>query len=363
MRRFIECLIPLTSCNIKCSYCYVVQQDRRKNERAILAETPENIGKALSKKRLGGVSLISLTASGETFLFKELGDVVVEILKQGHFVNITTNGSLTKMIEKFLVKTEGFHDNIHIAFSLHFVELKKKNLIDEFFKNVQLCKDAGCSIVVQINLSDEYVDCWDEIKRICKDRIGAYPQVALTREEIDGTYRILSKTMTEEEYIAKGKEMNSPLFDFTCKNFMQRRCEYCYAGYWSAKLDIASGIMTGCYGQGFKQNIYKNINKPIHFRPIGKHCCFKYCVNSSHFMSQGIIPELLPLLSYGELRNREEAGWYSPVMREFLYKQFEDENPLLSGIASIKYELLYQMDSLKKHVEILVTKLINKIRQ
>ena len=43
--------------------------------------------------------------------------------------------------------------------------------------------------------------------------------------------------LSKEEYIKIGKEMQSPLFDFTCKNFMVKRKEYCYAGYWSGKLN------------------------------------------------------------------------------------------------------------------------------
>ena len=55
MRRFIECLIPITACNLRCSYCYVIQEDRRNTTVADFADyTPEYIGKALNINRLGG---------------------------------------------------------------------------------------------------------------------------------------------------------------------------------------------------------------------------------------------------------------------------------------------------------------------
>ena len=339
MRRFLECLIPLTSCNLKCSYCYVFQEGRRKNEKAVFCFSPEHIGKALTQKRLGGVSFISMTASGETFIAPEIPDISREILKQGHFINITTNGTLSLQIAHFLQETEGFHDHIHISFSLHYVELLKRNQLDIFFENIASVRRAGCSFLLQINLSDEYLPYWDEIKRISKEKVGAYPQVALTRDESNGTYRIMTQQLTNEQYYAIGDEMKSPLFNFTFNNFMVKRSEFCYAGLWSAKLNLCTGEMTGCYGQGIHQNIFEDITKPIIWKAIGKHCCFQYCFNSSHFMSQGIIPSKLPLPSYGEIRNREDAGWYSPVMKDFLYKQFEETNPTYSSFEEWMIEL------------------------
>ena len=340
MRRFIECLLPITTCNLHCSYCYIIQGNRRTNEKAIFQYSPEHIGKALSKERLGGVSLISITGSGETFIPQELPQIVYEILKQGHFINITTNGTLTRQIKNFLTETEGFHNHIHISFSFHYVELLKKGLVRTFFDNVRMVREAGCSFLLQINLSDEYLEHWEEIKRISLEYCGAYPQVALTRKETNNTFKIHS-SLSFEEYIKKGKEMRSPLFDFTCKNFMVKRKEYCYAGYWSGKLNLGTGVMTGCYGNGIQQNIFKNLKDKIKWCPIGHHCDFQYCFNSSHFISQGIIPELEPLPSYGELRNREYAHWYTDEMRDFLYQKFQYTNPLLSGRQKKYYDLQY----------------------
>lgn len=357
MRRFIECLIPVTACNLKCSYCYIIQQGRRQNEKALFQYSAQTIAKGLSKERLGGQSFISITGSGETLIPKELPVIVREILKEDHFVNITTNGTLSERFDKLLQETEGFHSHLHFSFSFHYVELKEKGLLEVFFDNISKVRRAGCSFLLQINLSDEYVPYWDEIKRLSKEKVGAYPQVALTREESNGTYKIMSKMMTDEEYIQKGQEMNSPLFDFTCKNFMVKRHEYCYAGYWSAKLNLCTGEMSGCYGNGFHQNIFKDLMKPIQFQPIGRHCCFRYCFNSSHFLSQGCIPELFPLPSYGELRNREEAGWYTPEIKKFLYEQFETTNPPLSHGQKLKYELLYIVTKIRKVIGSIINKL------
>ncbi len=49
--RFIECLIPISHCNLRCSYCYIIQQNRRDQKLPAFAHSPEYIGKAFSKKR------------------------------------------------------------------------------------------------------------------------------------------------------------------------------------------------------------------------------------------------------------------------------------------------------------------------
>jgi len=280
-----------------------------------------------------------MTASGETLLPPEIPEIVYHVLREGHFVNITTNGTLSPQIAKLIDRTEGFHSHLHISFSLHYTELLRTNLLNVFFDNVKKVRCSGCSILVQINLVDEYIPYWDEIKKLCLEKVGAPPQVALTRKNNGNKYSILSN-LDPNDYISIGKQMNSPLFDFTVKNFMVKRKEYCYAGYWSANVFLDTGIMRGCYGQGTIQNIFEDINKPIIFEPIGKHCECAYCINSSHFISQGIIPDLLPTLSYGELRNRENANWYTPEMKQFLYCQFEDTNKQLSLFRRTKKELL-----------------------
>jgi len=337
MRRFFECLVPNTTCNLKCSYCYLIQQGRRTNAKGIFLYSPKVIGEAFRQSRVGGVCLISMTASGETLLPPEMPFIIHEVLKQGHFVNITTNGTLTKQIKDVLIETEKFHSHLHFSFSLHYLELLKYGLLETFFDNVQLVRNAGCSILVQINLVDDYIPYWDEIKQLCVAKVGAPPQVALTRDEINGTFSILT-SLSKKEYVEIGQKMSSPLFDCTVENFMVKRNEYCYAGYWSAKVYLGNGIMRGCYGQGLEQNIFEDVEKPILFEPIGRHCSLKYCINSSHFISQGIIPELLPTLSYGELRNREEAGWYSSEMKDFLYSQFEETNRKFTVFQKTKIE-------------------------
>lgn len=324
IKRFFECLLPVTFCNLKCDYCYIIQEDRRKMQMPKLSFPVERIVDALTQKRVGGVCWFSICGAGETLAPREIFPIVKGLLGNGHYVNLTNNGTISQRIDQFCELPCDWRKRLHFAFSLHYIELKNRNLLQTFIRNVKKVRDAGCSFIVQINLYDRYMPVWQEIGDLCVREFGALPQVALTREETHPRMKIFSNK-SDEEYIAVGKKFESPLFDFTVKNFNVKRKEFCYAGAWSGVLDLGSGILTGCYGDGVRQNIFQNLEEPIRFCPIGKGCRKPYCINSSHFLSLGVIPEL-EAPTYAALRNREKAGWYSGEMKAFLSQKLRENN-------------------------------------
>lgn len=335
IKRFIECLIPVTACNLKCSYCYVIQRENRKGKMAELKYSPNIIGKALSKERWGGICYFSICGAGETTIQRDLEYIVSEILKQGHFVNITTNGTLRNRIEKIITCAGENVIHLHFAFSLHYNELKERQLLDQFFDNVNYVRGCGASFVVQINLCDEYLPVLDEIRNVCKEKIGAYPQVAATRKEDDHLNTIeLLTDLSEEEYKNAGKQFNSPLFDFTMKNFNVKRHEFCYAGDWTATLDLSTGILRRCYGSCIYQDIFKNPSEPIRFLAMGCRCASSFCMNSSHFMSLGVIPEL-DTPTYACLRDRQESKWYNNEALSFLNSKLNESNKEYSSLKKL----------------------------
>lgn len=323
LKGFVECLVPISQCNLLCSYCYVVQQKRRNNQTDSFRCTPEEIGKAFDKKRWGGKLLVSMCGYGETMLCKELPDIVYYVLQQGHYVNITNNGTINKGIEETLRKSHGWLHRLCFSFSLHYIELKKRGLLNTFANNVRKVREAGCSFLVQLNLSDEYIECIDEIKDYCLREFDAYPQVALTRRQGQG-FQIFTDH-TDEEYVNYGKSFQSPLFDMTYQNFKVKRNEFCYAGNWTYTLNLATGELRSCYfcRHAF-YNIYDNIDEKVKKLTVGNNCRDSYCVNSSHFMSLGVIPEIR-CPSYVDLRDRD-GKWYTQQMRDFLSQKLYDNN-------------------------------------
>ena len=185
-------------------------------------------------------------------------------------------------------------------------------------------RDAGASILVQMNLCDSYMPYFDEIQQVATKYIGALPQLALTRNENTHPIQIYT-SKSKEEYIQQGNKYQSPLFDFTTKNFGVKRREFCYAGEWSGVLDLSSGVLRKCYSSPDGVDIFANPNSPIHFEPIGKNCQHEYCINSSHFMSLGIIPSI-KTPSYSQLRNRPQARWQTPEMQQFLNSRLWESN-------------------------------------
>ena len=324
VKRFFECLLPVSVCNLECEYCYVIQENRRSMKLAELQYSPEHIAKALRKERLGGTCLISICGAGETLAQKEAVEIAALLIKEGHYVNITTNGTLSSQFDALINCCGDNIERLHVSFSMHYVELKKRGWIDRFFDNVCKMRNAGASILVQMNWCDAYAPYLEEIKEVTVDRVGAWPQIALTRDEMSKPFKIFTAG-ADEEYIDQGKQFHSPLFDFTVKNFNTKRTEFCYAGEWSAVLDLSTGIMKKCYFDYKGTNIFENIEEPICFSPVGTKCGSDYCVNSSHFMSLGVIPEIATP-SYGGLRNRSEAQWQTKNMEYFLNTRLYESN-------------------------------------
>lgn len=370
VRVFIECLLPITACNFKCHYCYVPQRHNRSMKMASLPYSPAIIARGLRKERLGGAAYISICGAGETLMQKEMIDIMKLLLQEGHYVNVTTNGTINLAFKR--MSEDIPHDllkRVNISFSLHYLELLRLKMVDRFFDNIKFVRNLGCSVVVQLNLTDKYEPYLDEIKHLCMERIGALPQLAATRDEINLHKDIrLYTEHSPEEYLKIGREFSSPLFDFTMKNFMVKRKEFCYAGKRTYVLNLSTGILKPCYASNIRQNIFKDTESPIKLTAIGCHCRSPFCMNSSHFMSLGVIPSI-DTPSYEELRNRkcsDGSEWYNPTMKEALshhfkeyndmkvdrvpyYKQFIKDSLISGAINIIPYSIKMKLKAMLKH--------------
>ena len=315
IHHFFECLLPVSLCNLECEYCYLIQEKRRAMKQIEFDYDTEHMLKALRKERLGGVCYFSFCGTGETLMQKDFIPLVHGLLHEGHYVNITNNGTMTARINELMNADENDLSRLHFAFSLHWIELKKREMLNVFAENVRRVRDSGCSFLVQMNLYDGYIPYLDEIKAFCLENFGALPQVAATRLEQPGNIRFHTQG-SNDDYISHGREFDSQLFEFTIRNFKVKRHEFCYAGAWSSQLIMKTGQLNSCYAGGKSINIFENPNMPVKYIPVGR-CKCSFCFNSSHFLSLGVIPEF-DSPSYADLRNRPDAQWYTPVMLEFL---------------------------------------------
>ncbi len=338
IKRYIECNLSPEVCNLDCKYCYLMQENRKNQGTKKLDFSPDFVASAISPKRMGGICFVSLAVAGETLHSEFIIELAKKLASNGHYVNITTNGTLTKQFAKLLMD-EKLNRKFLITFSCHYIELKKKFLKNIFWDNVKMVRAAGSSICVKLNLYDEYIPLLDEIYEECVRNTGAPPQLELTRKEVANTHVLYSK-YDINNYRRFGQRFNSKLFEFTCDNFKKKREKFfCHAGDWTMVLDLATGEAKGCYCDYRTQNIYSNLSKEVVFSPIGNNCS-GYCHNAQHFLAWGAIREL-DEYSYGVIRNRESANWQNEEFRQFASHFLHENNREYSKIERLYYNLRY----------------------
>lgn len=259
---------------------------------------------------------------------KEVIKYIEVLLEEGHFVMIVTNGTLTNRFKEIEQLPEKLRKRLFIKFSFHYLELIRNNKIEEFFNNVNMMKNSGGSITVEITPNDELEPYIDDIKRICMEKLGAYCHVTIPRKENDKTIPLLSKH-SFEEFCNIWSTFDSELFEFKKSIWGVKRKEFCHAGEWSGLLNLGNGIWTPCYNiRGQKKNIFENIDKPIEFYPVGKCCKMPHCYNGHSFLTMGNIPEI-NTFHYNQVRDRVDINgqhWLSKEVNEFFNGRLEDEN-------------------------------------
>lgn len=331
IKRIIEVYLPLTTCTLRCSYCYITMNRLFGGPLPEISFTPEFFREALSKERLGGSCLIGFCGGGETLLLPNLIDYIRVLLEKGHYVQIVTNGTLSKRFEELSQLPPKLTEHIFFKFSYHYQQLKERGLLDSFFANIQKVRDAGCSFTLEQVPSDDTIQYIDEAIELAQKRVGAVPHITVARDEhrIGGELPIFTN-QTREEYIKTwGDRYQSKLFDYKLSIFEKPRKEFCYAGDWSFILNFCTGEMRQCYsGKTIKGNIYKDISKPIRFCAVGHHCPEPHCYNGHLFLTFGCIPEL-EAPRHAELRNRacsNGSAWLQPEMESFMRSRLSESN-------------------------------------
>ena len=327
IKRFLDCYIPTETCNLRCHYCYIAQQRKFENVLASFSQSKETIRKAFSKERLGGPCLLNFCAGGETLLSGELLPIVRELVEEGHYAMIVTNGTITKRFEEIAAWPEELRERLFIKFSFHYLEMKRLGWMDRFFDNVILMKQCGVSFTVEITPSDELIPYIDEVKETCMHYLGALCHITVARDDRTAGIEVLSQH-DFDTYKKIWGQFESELFSFKTKIFYQQRKEFCYAGQWSAYINLQTGDMRQCYCGKVLDNLYKDVNKPLHFEPVGYGCTMAHCYNGHAFLTLGDIPEL-EAPTYAQTRNRvcaDGTEWLSPTMKAFMSTKLWESN-------------------------------------
>jgi MoaA/NifB/PqqE/SkfB family radical SAM enzyme len=299
--KFIDTTVPVSSCNLRCDYCYLEQNNTKLDNDGAFYHHPLYIRKALSKKRLGGCAFINLCGVGETLLCNGLLGIVEQLVQEGHYIQIVTNATITKKIDEFV---ESQIDFSHMFFkcSLHYKEFKKRKLLDIFKNNINKIKERGGSYGIELVPTDDIVEYIDEIKKYCLEAFGALPHVTVTRDESYEDYRLLT-SYSYEEYRKVWEGFESPMFEFKMANLQSPKDKICKAGLWAAELNLATGELYKCVNNPRLCNVYENLEEDIYFEEIGKGCCLPYCFNNHAYITLGLMPDV-EAPTYLEMRDR-----------------------------------------------------------
>lgn len=332
MKRFIDLHVPVTICNFRCHYCYVSQMHKNGTEKIEFKYPVSTVKKAFSIERMGGICLFNVCGLGETLIPKELFEYVKAILENGHYVMIVTNGTLTDRLEQYAGLPKELSSRLFFKFSYHYLELKRLNLLNKFFSNVKLVRNAGCSFTVEITPNDELENYKEELFELCKKEIGAYPHVTIPRAEDEKNIPVLTKHSFEEFCQVWGN--TSSLFEFKKSIWGVKRKEFCHAGEWSGLIDLGTGIWTPCYSiRGQKRNFFANADEPFEFIPVGCGCKMPHCYNGHSFLTLGDIPSI-DTIRFDEVRDRkceDGTSWLNAKTKAFYHERLNDGiNPTYS---------------------------------
>ena len=334
IKRYISLYVPVTTCTLRCHYCYITHHRLFEGPLPELPYSPERIRKALSKERLGGTCLVNFCGGGETLLLPKVVEYIKALLEEGHYVMVVTNATNTQRFQEIANFPRLFLSRLFFKFSYHYIELKERNLLETFFANIALMRSLGCSFTLEAVPCDELKPYIDEMITLAIEKVGAVPHCTIARDErIQGELPILTE-MSYEEYKKTWSIFQSSLFEYKNSIFGIKRKEFCYAGSWYFLINIKTGIMTQCYTSYYKQNVLKKINKPIRFLPVGNNCGSLHCYNGHSYISLGVIPEL-QAPTYESLRNRvcaDGTEWLNPEMKHAMGTKLYETNKELSSM-------------------------------
>ena len=360
IKRYIDCYVPVTTCTLRCHYCYITVHRKFDGPLPTFRYTPAQVRRALSKERLGGTCLINFCAGGETLLTPSIVAYIKELLEEGHYVMVVTNATVTKRMEELAALPRELTNHLFFKFSYHYMELKKRNLLERFFANIQMVRDAGCSFTLELTPSDELIPHIDELKEAALNHVGALPHVTVARDERQPGKLPILTSLSREEYNAIWSTFNSKMFEYKMSIFEQKRKEFCYAGDWAFYLNLQTGLMTQCYSSFFQQNIFENPDKPIRFIPIGCNCQQLHCYNGQSWICLGDIPELKAPY-YSELRNRtclDGSEWLTPDMKAFMSTKLAESNTEYSDAekrqANLRIRRLENVNRFKSYIHRIV---------
>ncbi len=324
IKRFIDCAVPVDTCNFRCRYCYITLRGKAGDSPPAFRYSPEVMAGSLSRERLGGTCLLNFCGSGETLFAPEMTELVRRLLDDGHYVMIVTNGVVTKAIDELLSLPPEARSRLMFKLSFHYLELRRLKVFTVFFQNLWRIWESGASFTLEITPCDELETEIENIAAMCVKEAGALCHVTVARDTSQKELPILTRH-DRNEYNRIWSRFDSELFRFKLSVFGEKRREFCYAGDWTLQLLLGSGKLRQCNNGRVLQNVFENPEQPIPFCAVGHHCPNPHCYNAHAWLTLGAIPGF-PAPTYADVRDRVAANgthWLTPQFRAAVSGKFE----------------------------------------
>lgn len=330
MMKFLDVMLPTAKCNMKCDYCYLSHLNVELDRVSDFYHDARYIRYALSQERLNGSAFINLCGVGETLLCENIIDIVGELVKEGHYVQIVTNATIDKVIMEF-VQSDIDSRKLFFKCSLHYEEMLRLNLLDKFAENINTLDKWGASFSIEYVPMDESVNLIPQIKSFCMEKFGALPHLTVARDERFKDFRILTK-YSEAEYRKIWNQFESKMFEFKMNHMDSKRYSKCKAGLWAAELNLATGEMHKCVKNPRLCNIYQDMNESLFFEEVGNRCCLPYCFNCHAYLTLGLMPDVVAP-SYLDMRDRvrsDGSHWIKETLRTVFSQKLSHNNNCIS---------------------------------
>lgn len=333
IKKLVLFKIPMSICNFRCHYCYLSQRPIHfEGVQPEMKYTPEQVTKAMSRNRIGGIAYMNFCADGETLLTKDIDKYIKALVEEGHYAEIVTNLSVTPMLDKILSWDPSLLKRVEFKCSFHYLELKKKGWLDRFAENVDKIWKAGASANIEITPSDELIPYIDEVMEFSMRHFGALPHLSIARNDKTEAIDYLTN-LPMEEYDKTWGRFGSGFWKFKKTIFGKKQKDFCYAGDWSIYIDLTTGKATPCYYGASLGDVFAHPEKPFPTKPIGR-CPIAHCYNGHMLLTLGNIPRKYPT-RYGDLRDRVKSDgshWLQPELLSFFNSKLEESNTEYSDL-------------------------------
>lgn len=336
IQKEITVYVPGNLCNMRCSYCYVSECLMQGHEEKPCFQYPmEHMIKAFRPERIGGLAYFVVIGAGETLLVPEVVPFVKGLLQMGHVVEVVTNNTVDKNIDALLEAPKEDLARLIIKCSLHWKELVRLKKVDSYFASIRKIVAAGASSYPFVVICDEYMDVLDEICDTCKRELGVLPHCTpcVTTENraefLRGGTAVTSPSCTPEFVEWIDNKFHSKIFTEAVK-FLDVDVQkiFCYAGKHAFGVGMQNGHVVKCHNVDTKYNFFENIDEPFECEYVGCECGVATCSLQYGLFSQGMVPEVPNVPSYGEMLCDREGLFTDEIKRLMGIKICRDEDVL-----------------------------------